>query len=137
MANELTDGTEVLFRHIHPNFMENGEPSSDRFRPSEKDENLLSVDRSALVSAANAHALYVGNGRVAVAVFGVTVAEFSSEDISCAKDPTPETATEKANPAHALASYAKHLPKSQKNIAKKLKRLAVERGQLHPVGINT
>ena len=132
MANELIDSAEVLFRHIHPNFMENGEPSSDRFRPSEKDENLLSVDRSALVSAAEAHALYIGNGRAAVAVFGVSVAEFNGEDIGCAEDPILATDTEKANPAHALANYAKHSAKSQKNVAKKLKRLAVERGQLHP-----
>ena len=132
MGNELTDGAEVLFRHIHPNFMEDGEPSSDRFRPSEKDENLLSVDRSALVTAADAHAFYVGNGRAAVAVFGISVAEFNSEDISCSEDPTPATDTKKANPAHALANYAKHSAKSQKNIAKKLKRLALERGQLHP-----
>lgn len=48
MADKLTDAAEIVFRQIHPNCMHDGEPSSDRFRPSEKDANMLSIDRSAL-----------------------------------------------------------------------------------------
>jgi len=45
MTNSLTDDTEVLFRQIHPNFFDNGVPGSNRFRPSEKDGNMLSDDQ--------------------------------------------------------------------------------------------
>lgn len=132
MSDKLTDAEEILFRQIHPNFIDNGEPSSDRFRPSERDRNMLSVDRSSMTSAALSHALYTGNGLASAAVFGLSVQEFRSETITCVPDPIPASDGKAPNPAHALADYSAHEAKSQKVIAKKLKRLAVARGQLHP-----
>ncbi|MCK0510023.1 hypothetical protein [Aromatoleum buckelii] len=134
--SKLTNSSEVLFRQIHPNFLENGEPSSDRFRPSEKDLNKLSVDRSALTTAAQSHGLYTSNGRASAAVFGLSVGEFESEMISCHSDPVVGTDTAVENPAHALADYSAHTSQKQKLIAKKLKRLAVARGCLHPSAPN-
>jgi hypothetical protein len=48
MTNELVDEGEILFRQIHPEFMDNGEPTSQGFGPTAKDEGKLSVDRSAI-----------------------------------------------------------------------------------------
>ena len=132
MGNKLTDDSEILFRQIHPNFMHNGEPSSDRFRPSERDQNRLSVDRSSMVAASESHALYMGNGLASAAVFGVTVAEFADEAITCVADPVEGTVTTVPNRAHALADYSAHAAPRQKIIAKKLQRAAVARGRLHP-----
>lgn len=128
----LTDKAELLFRQIHPNFLENGEPSSDRFRPSAKDKNKLSLDRSSLTTPEKSHALYTSNGLQSAAVFGLSVEEFESETISCHSDPVDETETSAANPAHALADYGLHTEQKQKLIAKKLKRLAISRGCLYP-----
>lgn len=132
MVYELTDMDEVLFRHIHPDFMNNGEPSSDRFSPSKRDGNKLSVDRSALTTAKDAHELFTADGAKALAVFGLSVGEFRGENIPCLSDPISQSEMTRSHPAHALADYASHVDKSQKIIAKKLKRLAVARGQLYP-----
>ncbi len=132
MGDKLTDEAEIVFRQIHPNCMHDGEPSSDRFRPSEKDANMLSVDRSALVSAEQSHTLYTANGNASAAVFGLSVAEFAGDSVTCFENPVEATPATVANPAHALADYSAHTLKQQKLIAKKLKRAAVARGQLHP-----
>lgn len=133
MSGILTDGDELLFRQIHPDFIQDGEPSSDRFRPSQRDENKLSVDRSELTTASDSYALYTRNGLASAAVFGLTVHEFGSEAITCAPDPVPASENMAANEAHALADYSTHTISKQKIIAKKLKRLAVARGCLHPI----
>lgn len=131
MGDKLTDDSEVLFRQIHPNSFQDGEPGSDRFRPTELDQNMLSVDRSSLTTAANAHALYTSTGKKSVAVFGVSVGEFGVESIPCVEDPIEKTDAEPANPAHALADYSGHTTSKQKLVAKRLKRLAIERGCLY------
>ncbi|QNK74208.1 hypothetical protein H7F36_02875 [Variovorax sp. PAMC28562] len=122
---------EVLFRQIHPHSLEKGEPSSDRFRPYANDQNQMSVDRSALTTAAESHTLYVANGKLSAAVFGLAVAELSAESIPCKADPLTAKDDQLENAAHALADYSAHSEKAQKNIAKKLKQLAIARGCLH------
>ena len=131
MENKLSDASELLFRQIHPKFLQDGEPSSDRFRPSELDQNLMSVDRSALTTAEASHSLYTAGGKKSAAVFGLTVGEFGSESIECLSDPIKAGGDQPENPAHAVADYSKYSTSQQKVIAKKLKRLAVERGALH------
>lgn len=122
-------------RQIHPNSMEGDEPASDRFRPSASDKNKLSVDRSALTSAANAHARYVASGRKSVAVFGVSVGEFDAQNIPFEEDPVAASVTAPMNLSHALADYSAHLTSQQKVVAKRLKRLALARGCLHRGGV--
>jgi len=133
MGDKLIDQSEVLFRQIHPTFYEKGEPSSQPFKPTEKDDNRLSVDRSALTTAADSCDLYRANGHASVAVYGLTVGEFTTEKINCHSDPLKASDTQLANPAHAFANYADFGSSSQKNIAKRLKRMAIARGCLHPL----
>lgn len=132
MSDILTHGEEMLFRQIHPSLLVDGEPASNRFVPSEDDKGRLSLDRSSLTSAAESHALYTSSGRQSAAVFGLLVGEFNAVPIPCLSDPTEEEPPHPANPAHALADYTGLDPKSLKNIAKRLKRLAIQHGQLHP-----
>ncbi len=135
MGAKLDQHGEVLFRQIHPNSMEGDEPGSDRFRPSALDENRLSVDRSALTTAADSHARYVASGRKSVAVFGLSVGEFAGESIPCEEDPIKASETEPENPSHALADYSAHSTSQQKVVAKRLKRLALARGCLHRASV--
>lgn len=130
MADKLLDEDEVMFRQIHPSSLQNGEPASDRFRPYASDGHLMSVDRSALITAEQSHSLYTSTGRKSAAVFGVSVREFGDEAIDCLSDPLEKTELEPANPSHALADYTKHSASQQKLIAKRLQRLAVNRGCL-------
>ena len=130
MADKLSNREEVLFRQIHPDSLQGGEPGSDRFRPSEMDANMLSTDRESVTTAEDSHALYISTGRKSAAVFGLSVGEFETETIECTEDPIKDDSLIPDNPAHALADYSAHESKKQKVIAKRLKRLAVARGCL-------
>jgi len=132
MSEPLTNSDEVLFRQIHPNYIQNGEPASDRFKPQPNDAGLMSVDRSALTDAAASHALYISAGRKSGAVYGVTVGEFIEEAINCRNDPLEATEDAPANSAHALADYTSHEERKWKNISKRLTLKAKARGCLHP-----
>lgn len=132
MGARLVDGGEVLFRQIHPDLMQDGEPASSAFRPKEADENKLSVDRGALTTPEGAFDLYTGNGFTSAAVYGVSVAEFGTHGIGCEEDPLAATDQLAANPAHALASFDGFGSSKQKTLAKRIKQAAVARGVLHP-----
>lgn len=132
MIKQLTDDAEILFRQIHPNFWQDGEPSSQPFMPTPKDKNQLSIDRSTLTTAAGSFALFAGNGHATKAVYGLTVGEFRILEIDCQSDPLPPTEFRSANPAHASADYSAHGGNQQKTKAKRLKQNAIARGQLHP-----
>ena len=132
MGERLTNPDEVLLRQIHPNCIHNGEPASDRFKPTPNDAGLMSVDRGSLTDAASSHALYISTGNQSGAVYGVTVEEFGDEVIECRDDPLDSTETAPANPAHALADYTVHVEKKWKLISKRLTQKAKARGRLHP-----
>lgn len=132
MVEPLTNLDEVLFRQIHPNFIHDGEPASDRFKPQPSDEGCMSVDRSSLTDVASSYKLYTSTGSQSAAVFGVTVEEFGSESVECREDPLGATATTPANPAHALADYTPHEERKWKLISKRLTQKAKARGRLYP-----
>lgn len=131
-SQPLDDSEEILFRQIHPNFYDNSYPGSGQFAPTPKDDNKLSVDRSALTTPAASHALFTGNGFASVAVYGVSVAEFSAENLPCYPDPLRAEGALAANPAHAYADFSAFSTSQGKKIAKRLRNNAVRRGRLHP-----
>lgn len=133
MADELQDSAELLFRQIHPSFVEMGEPSSAGFKPTPKDDGKLSVDRSSIFSPAQSYDLHTNaKGLQSVGTYGLTVSEFKEEAVPCHADPIPATNTEVGNPAHAVGDFNAHSSGKQKTIAKRLKQKALARGQLHP-----
>lgn len=133
---KLTDPAEVLLRQMHPDLMQDGEPSSSNFRPKETDQGKLSVDRSALTNAEAAYDLYTSNGFTSVAVYGVSVAEFDVCGITCEANPLAATDFHAANPAHALADFTPFGGSKQKTLAKRIKKAAIARGMLHPSADN-
>lgn len=132
MGDILTDHAEVLLRQIHPDLIQDGEPSSSNFRPKDTDGGKLSVDRSAVTTAEAAFALYTSNGYSSVAVYGVSVGDFDGCGIQCEADPLLATEKLAANPAHALADFTKFGSSKQKTLAKRIKKAAIARGILHP-----
>ena len=128
----LDDSEGVLFRQIHPNFYDNGHPGSGQFAPTAKDENKLSVDRSSLTTPEASHTLFNGNGFASVAVYGVSVEEFSDEGLPSVPDPLKAEGSLAANPAHAYADFSAFSTSQGKKIAKRLRNVAVKRGRLHP-----
>lgn len=136
MRKQITDGSEILFRQIHPHFYSNGKPASNRFLPSKSDEGKLSVDRSSLTTAEQSHGLYTSNGKQSVAVFGLSVAEFGAEGLRAFEDPLEETDDNPANPAHALVDYRMLDKRQQKEAATRLAAKAIARGCLHTQSVD-
>lgn len=138
MGAKLTNGPEILFRQIHPDLIQDGEPSSSNFCPKESDKDLLSVDRGALTTAEASFNLFTSNGLKSVAVYGVSVDEFSTNGIPCEEDPLAATEDLRENLSHALANFSGFGKSKQKTLAKRIKQAALARGVLHaaPVEAN-
>lgn len=133
MGKALTDLSEVLFRQIHPNSYHAGCPASDRFKPQPSDNGLMSVDRGSMTSAVASHALYTATGRQSVAVFGISVEEFTSESLNCNEDPIAAQDELPANPAHALVDFSGLDGSKCRLISKRLCLKATSRGRLYPL----
>lgn len=132
---ELSNVEELCYRHIHPDFYKNGKLSASRFKPSQKDQGFLSVDRSSLVTAEQSFNLYASSGKSVCAVFAVSLGEFNLNSVKVYEDPTTATATHPANAAHCLADFNE--PKLDSNVVSMaLRDLAVKRGVQFPAPLS-
>jgi hypothetical protein len=130
MRERLNDLDELVYRHVRKDQLDQGQPGSHAFRPLPKDQNMLSVDRGALTTPRETHALFVENGFESARMYGITVGEFARESIPSYADPLTAPPLKKPNPAHALADYSAYTPAKQEIVSKRLKRLAMARGCL-------
>lgn len=79
---ELDDLSELLWRHVHPSWVRDGEPTSQAFKPMPKDEGKLSVSRGSLTTAPNAFAMHTESlGLEAVGTWAVSVGEVVAEPV--------------------------------------------------------
>ena len=80
----------LLLRQIHPAFMQQDKITSQAFRPTPKDEKLLSVDNGDKVSAAEAWARFIENPQCQSAgVMAVSYQECTSEALNVIEDGMP------------------------------------------------
>lgn len=126
MRNRLCNKEELLYRQIRKREMNQGLPSSQAFRPEPKDDDRLSLDRSALTTTQKSFERFLDKGYDTVAVFGLTVGEFKGVGVLCYSDPTP------CNEAHVFANFSGFNGSQQKKKARRLKEIAIDRGQLFP-----
>jgi len=128
----LMEGTEVLFRQVHPQFFACGRISSQAFEAPRDHEGMLSVDRESLTTAEDAFELYTeGFGRKSACVCGVTVDEVNGHRLDAFEDPVDEAEDHPANPAHAVIDLSVLSRSQMKTTAGKLAQLARERGVLY------
>jgi hypothetical protein len=131
---EVSEG--LLYRQVHPSLFKNGIPTSVNFRPKPIDEGKLSVDRSSMVTAEEAHRHFVEVvGLESVGSWGISVAEVIGSGTTAWADPIaggPGVAEPAANPAHAFIDFRGLDRPAFEKAAKLLKRAAVSRGRLHP-----
>ncbi len=120
-GNKLNDEDEDIHRQVHPSFVQAGRPSSQAFRPTPKDEGLLSVDRGSLVTAEEAYISYQQRGHASVGVWTLRVADCSKNDLDVLEDPLPEDA------AHAVVDFRQLSPTQAKVVSQLLK--AASRGE--------
>jgi len=126
----MTSST-LLLRQIHPNFLEEGIPSSQAFIPKPNDEGKLSVYDSDQISPSQAYTHYSESLNLASGgVWGVTKEEADHVGTIAEPDPLPDF------DAHSILDFNR-LPESSnrawRKAAKKLKGFALEKGCLHEV----
>ena len=77
----------LLYRQIHPNFVQNGRPTSQAFRPTLKDENKLSVYDGDKIQPKASWEHYTGTlGLSSIGVMAVSNAECSAQALSVLAD---------------------------------------------------
>jgi hypothetical protein len=111
-----------LWRQIHPSFMVGDQPGSQAFRPTPKDQDLLSFDDGSLITAEAAWHRHTGaRGLASIGVMGLKVAECAGECLPVIADGAPD-------PEHVSVSFVGRTTGQRKTISKRLRYFAVTRG---------
>lgn len=114
-----------LLRQVHPQFVQQGQPSSQVFRPTPKDEKLLSVYDGDQIGPSDAFEHYTNRlGLSSIGILAVTVKECETCELT--PRPNPE-----AFPEHAVIDFTGYTEKEIQKKAKQLKACANQRGWLY------
>jgi hypothetical protein len=131
----LSDQDEVLLRNVRPYHVdEEGRPSIQAFRPRQKDDGCLSIDRESMVAPATSFALQTdprpdGFGGVSVGVWGVSLSEVEHFDVTGWADPVDARDDCPANPAHAVIDFG---TADRATTSRLLWEAAIRRRRMHP-----
>jgi hypothetical protein len=120
----LTEDTRLL-RQINPAFLQQGQPSSQAFRPTPKDRGLLSAYDGDLITPEASWRHYTDQlGLSSCGVLALTVAECMALDLPVRPDPDPF-------PEHAVVDFTAFTAGQTERLSKKLRDRAAERGWLY------
>jgi len=120
----MNDAT-LLLRQIHPGFLQNDRVTSQAFRPTPKDEKMLSVYDGDLTTPGQSYRHYTEELRLSsTGLMAVTASECRAIDLSPSSDP-------ELFPEHAVIDFSGLSEKSIKTKAKILKSRAMARGWLY------
>jgi hypothetical protein len=128
---------ETFYRNVNPSWIEDGQPSSQAFRPGSGDEGCVSTHRASLITAAGSHTLFTdpspgGFGRASAGVWSILANEVKIEKLTTWSDPEDATATTPPNLAHAVIDMHGIDDKACRKIGKRLKQFAISRGRIFP-----
>lgn len=122
----LGDPGEFLYRQVHPQWVVDGEPSSQAFKPTKKDEGMLSI---ALGSKTTAEEAFLHHTQVLQLASGgtwsVTVGEVATAELNSFEQPLEN------NPAHGFIDLRGLSRRATESKTKLLLARARTRGCLH------
>ena len=114
----------LLLRQIHPSFIQDGRVTSQAFRPTPKDEFLLSVDNGDRVTAEAAWQRFIANPACkSVGVQALSLAECTAEELPVIEDGNP-------HPEHCSVDFTAFDKKAIEKKSKLLRAQAETRGWL-------
>lgn len=117
----------TLLRQIHPGFLQNGRVTSQVFRPTPKDENMLSVDNGNQVSAEDSFNRFIATPNcTSMGVQAVTKLDCDEHELPVEQDGQPY-------PEHCFIDYRTFSKNQIERKAKLLRVKAEERGWLYRV----
>jgi hypothetical protein len=123
----LEDVGELLYRQVHPTWVEDGVPSSQAFAPTRKDKGKLSIARGRLVTAEDAYRHYTDVlGLSSAGTWAVMVGEARTTTLESFAEPLHD------DPAHGYVDFRELGRREAERKAKLLLPHAVDRGRLHP-----
>lgn len=113
----------LLYRQVHPSFLDGERPTSQVFKPTPKDQNRLSVYNGDKVSAQEAWKHYTQElGYKSVGVLAVQVQECTPLELDVQEAPLPNS------PAHAVIIFPASWSRGKiESVAKSLTSLAIKR----------
>ncbi|HWR31182.1 MAG TPA: hypothetical protein VN631_15245 [Negativicutes bacterium] len=116
----------LLYRQVHPSWIQDGQITSQVFIPTPKDEKMLSAYDGDIVSSQDSWIHYTGElGNESDGVVAVSYEECAIQNVTPLPD--PETFD-----AHVLIDYSSQSEsKIRKRISKELKSCALNRGWLY------
>jgi len=104
LGPKLEDLEELLHRQVHPSWLQAGRPTSQAFRPTPKDEGLLSVSRGSVTSAEIAFQLHTeSKGLASAGVWSVTVGDCTEAERDVYANRLDEGPV--PDPAHAVVDF--------------------------------
>jgi hypothetical protein len=114
----------LLLRQVHPTFVQDGQITSQVFRPTPKDENLLSAYNGDLITAENAWKHYTSEpANLSVGVMAISKGECDTQQLPVIEDKISFV-------EHILIDFTGKTKSGIEKIAKLLKRVAQQRGWL-------
>lgn len=112
----------LLYRQVHPTFVQAGRVTSQAFRPTKKDNDRLSVYDSSLIDAPASFLHYTEQLELdSCGVLGITVGECETVDLVPVSDPVPF-------PEHVVIDFTGLSNGAADKKAKILRKLADARG---------
>lgn len=125
----ITNRDELLLRNINPGFVHNGQPSSQAFKPTSKDNGLLSVSQSTKRSAEEAFRFFTETLKLeSSAVYAVSVGECLEHEVVPHEDPLTTECDGIHDDSHACIDFRSRNNSQTDRVAKRLKKKAIDRG---------
>ena len=109
MMSRSWNPDDLVYRQVHPSHAPDGNPSSQAFNPTPKDQEQLSVDDASLVTAENSWRHFTGKlGFKSAGTWAVSFEEVETAgDLTLVKDALED------NAAHCLIDFSKVSSKGQ------------------------
>lgn len=115
----------LLYRQIHPSFVQNGRPTSQAFRPTPKDKDKLSAYNGDKIQPKASWEHYTGElGLSSAGVMAITNGECTAQSLKVDADGL-------GYPAHCTIDFSGLTKGAVERAAKNLAHLAIKRGWIY------
>jgi hypothetical protein len=132
-AEVLTDVDEMLWRNVHPTWIDNGAMTSQAFRPTGKDAGRLSTARSGVVTAQEHFTEHTeSRGLESAGVWAISVGEASELELPCMYDEHSPSLPQPAPKGHTSIDFSGLSGGETRKKAGALRDRAESRGRRHP-----
>lgn len=129
----LDNADELIWRNVHPSWIQDGKVSSLAFKPSPKDTGRLSGARQDKVSAEKHYFEFTDAlGLTSSGVWAITVGEAQAQNVPCVYDAESSSKPDPCPTGHTYLDYRAQTGGRIRKIASALRRKAEERGKQHP-----